>query len=357
LAANRARPLLRTAVDLADQIGIKNRLVSALYKSPATTFSKTRSVLDAFDERIRKIAAGTKPIVVGPWLSEVGFEVLYWVPLLRHVVEKYKIDPSRITVVSRGGCRNWYWGIARNYTDIFDILTPDEFKVLNEERWKENAGLQKHLSVGTFDRKLLSRLGFADDIALLHPELMYGLFNDYWSGSAGFERYSSNIRFTRLKRPEHAILESLPERYVAAKFYSRPSLPKDDQSVAFVAELVSRLAERTPVVLLHTGITADDHSEFPVPAHPNVRLLTGHLQANDNLAVQSAVISRAERVYCTYGGFAYLPLMYGVPAVGFYTVDKHFSKIHGRAAYYMASQMRAPLSIVETEAFRTLWSV
>ena len=28
------------------------------------------------------------PILVGPWLSEVGFELLYWIPLLRWIKEQ-----------------------------------------------------------------------------------------------------------------------------------------------------------------------------------------------------------------------------------------------------------------------------
>jgi hypothetical protein len=32
---------------------------------------------------IAAVARGRGPIIAGPWLSEVGFEVLYWVPFLR----------------------------------------------------------------------------------------------------------------------------------------------------------------------------------------------------------------------------------------------------------------------------------
>ena len=47
------------------------------------------------------IAART--IVAGPWLSEVGFETLYWVPFLRWVKAAFRLDPSRVVAVSRGG--------------------------------------------------------------------------------------------------------------------------------------------------------------------------------------------------------------------------------------------------------------
>src|ERR1041385_57491 len=46
-------------------------------------------------------AGGT--IVVGPWLSEVGFETLYWIPFLRWVRAAFRLDRSRVVAVSRGG--------------------------------------------------------------------------------------------------------------------------------------------------------------------------------------------------------------------------------------------------------------
>ena len=44
------------------------------------------------------------PIVVGPWLGEVGFELLYWIPFLRWALAEAGIAADRVTVVSRGGC-------------------------------------------------------------------------------------------------------------------------------------------------------------------------------------------------------------------------------------------------------------
>src|SRR5215468_11398604 len=57
---------------------------------------------------LRTAVNGTAPIIVGPWLSEVGYEVLYWVPFLRWFSDRYHVDPSRLTVVSRGGVAGWY---------------------------------------------------------------------------------------------------------------------------------------------------------------------------------------------------------------------------------------------------------
>ena len=57
---------------------------------------------------LRAAAAGSGPIMVGPWLSEVGYEALYWVPFVRWFTRQYDVDPERIVTVSRGGVAPWY---------------------------------------------------------------------------------------------------------------------------------------------------------------------------------------------------------------------------------------------------------
>src|SRR4029077_6002753 len=56
---------------------------------------------------LRAAAAGSGPIMLGPWLSEVGYEALYWVPFVRWFTRQYDVDPDRLVVVSRGGVAAW----------------------------------------------------------------------------------------------------------------------------------------------------------------------------------------------------------------------------------------------------------
>ncbi len=57
----------------------------------------------AADREIARVAGGSAPIVAGPWLGEVGYEVLYWLPFLRWFVDAYRVPPERLTILSRGG--------------------------------------------------------------------------------------------------------------------------------------------------------------------------------------------------------------------------------------------------------------
>lgn len=342
---NKDHNIVRTFGKILNQFGIKERTANFLFRrSHANTAKQAahiRHLRKELDDRER-------PIVVGPWLSEVGFELLYWIPFLRRSLAG--ISPSRITVVSRGGVSSWYQGIGAKYIDIFQSYSPDEFRALNEKRHRRNYGLQKHSAKTSFDGQVLSQVGIDPKATIIHPQLMYSLFEAYWSGSAGLNLIAGYTRFARFRAPPLDALV-LPEKFTAIKFYSRPSFQRTALTNKFVHDFALRLADRGPVVLLDPQIKADDHDAFEIPRHENIVTLNDHLNVANNLAVQSAVVARASRVYCTYGGFAYLPLLYGVPATGFFTSDKHFMKIHGRVAYSLASEMQTSLSVVDAASW------
>src|SRR4030095_11397385 len=81
-----------------------------------------------------RAARGSGPIVVGPWLSEVGYEVLYWIPFLRWFTDYYRIDPSRVIAVSRGGLSWCYECIAVRSVELLELYPPDDFAARNRAR-------------------------------------------------------------------------------------------------------------------------------------------------------------------------------------------------------------------------------
>src|SRR6186997_2638585 len=86
---------------------------------------------------LRSVANSPGPIIIGPWLSEVGYEALYWIPFLRWFIRHYDIDPERVIVLSRGGVATWYAGIASRYVEQFDLFSPEEFATRNQARQRE----------------------------------------------------------------------------------------------------------------------------------------------------------------------------------------------------------------------------
>jgi hypothetical protein len=76
----------------------------------------------------------------GPWLSEVGYEVLYWVPFVRWVQAQFRIPASRLVVVTRGGPPPGTRIITTNAVELFDLMSPDDYASRNAQRSAEDRG-------------------------------------------------------------------------------------------------------------------------------------------------------------------------------------------------------------------------
>ena len=68
------------------------------------------------------LTRGSHPVIVGPWLSEVGYETLYWIPFLRWVRDAFRLDPARHVAGSRGGVASWYHGIPDRYGELWERI-------------------------------------------------------------------------------------------------------------------------------------------------------------------------------------------------------------------------------------------
>jgi len=279
---------------------------------------------------LRRLIRSNRPVIAGPWLGEVGFELLYWVPFLRWVVESEGLEPKRVTVVSRGGVESWYQGLGARYRDVFDHLSPNEFRRCNEQRRRE-LGEQKQVRMTTFDHELVDRIRLElrePHLEVLHPSLMYRLMQPYWWQHVRTAWVSRHTRFAPLtgQAPDRFDLE-LPESYVAVKFYYNDCFTSTSQNRAFVTSMMSRLAEEGPIVSLSTALEIDDHGSYPYIHH---RDLSGHvvMTPRNNLAVQTAVVTGARAFVGTYGGFAYLAPFLGVPATAVWSERDRFDPRH-----------------------------
>jgi hypothetical protein len=265
------------------------------------------------------------PIVAGPFLSEVGFEVLYWIPMLAWAAERHGIDPARLTVVSRGGPEPWYADLAGSYVDAFDHLDEQELKAANDERVRRFR-TQKQLEPLHAEVTLATRAATAagvPDATLLHPSLMYELFMPFWRGRDGISLVEKRTRFRPLPdvtAPSvEAMLGDLPERFVAVKFYSTPLFPFDEERRAFVRTVMARLTAQTDVVVLAAPVDLDDHEDFSPgsAAADRVHHLPAAMTARDNLAVQTVVLRRASALVATFGGFTHLAPFLGTRTLAF----------------------------------------
>ena len=273
------------------------------------------------------LASTPGPILVGPWLGEVGFELLYWIPFLRWFAERYAVSPERIVAVSRGGAAAaWYASIAGRWHDALSFIPPNEFKRRNFDR-SGLLGEQKQVALTPLDDEIVGLVRKAEgrDLPLLHPSTMYQLFGPYWWGHQPLEWLRTYTRFVRLRPP--ALSLELPAGYTAVKFYFNDCFADTAENRAFVERTVGNLAAEGPVISLSTGVAVDDHD----PCEPDIAGMQGirHLLTPDNnLLVQSAIVAGARRFVGTYGGFAYLAPLCGVPALSYFSEPESFSKRH-----------------------------
>jgi len=136
----------------------------------------------------------------------------------------------------------------------------------------------------------------------------------------------------------------LPERFVAVRFYIRYTFPANPQLVQFAQESIRQIASHTPVVLLNSGVHADDHADIKSKPIPNVQSLTDlcNVTPQNNLAVQAAVLGRALGFVGTYGGLAQLALRLGKPSVSYYAEWGGTAMAHKHLADAIALQRGLP---------------
>ena len=318
-------------------------------------------VLEPFriERRIKQVlakqAAGAGPLIAGPWTSEVGYEALYWVPFLAWAADRYGVRPERIVALSRGGTGLWYGGIANRYIEIFDLVEPAEFAAQTAAR--RERGDQKQMDLSEFDRELIrlagDRLG-SRDAAVWHPGLMYRLFRAFWYGDRSLDFLLRHTDFRTLRHVDPATDPPLPDEYVAVKFYTGPALPDTDANRAALVELVQRLAAKTPVVMLDTGWSVDEHHDYAFAGLRNVTTLGPSLDPKTNLGLQTRVIAGARQFVGTCGGLAWLAPLLGVDTLAVYEDDRYLTAHLYAAKYAYRRTGGARFSTLNLKALRAV---
>ena len=246
----------------------------------------------AWEREIARVVSGSGPVIVGPWLSEVGYEVLYWVPFVRWVKSTYHLKAERLVVVTRGGASAWYRDITPNAIELFDLLPAADFAARNIARAAAGGGTLKQHQSSSMDEEILALVKQRDGLGsarVLHPSLLCRLFQQFWLGHRPASFLERRTKYSLIESPS-AALPALPHDYVAVKFYTAASLPPTPTNRRLLQSIVLKLAETRDMVMLDTGLTLDDHEDYTFAAAARVHSVRDVLRPEDNLAVQTAVI-------------------------------------------------------------------
>jgi hypothetical protein len=312
---------------------------------------ESRRDISAVQKELHRIAASKRRIVCGPWVSEVGFEILYWIPFLRSFQKRYPLTRDRMTVVSRGGVGPWYRGITEEYVELFEHWTPADLRNWSSLRIAE-VGSQKQRGLTAPDEQVLQRLGanIQDEYEVLHPSLMYRLFAPVWVRRAPLSvwRRFTAYRPMRLdcRNIHRTDLSALPSEYIAVKLYFSDCLPSTPDIRELLCTLVERLSRKTSVVILSTDFRSDDHLDVHIEGSRNVYNIADMMKPETNLAVQTDVIRNARALISTYGGFSYLAPLLFVPSLSLYSVD-NFNPTHLDVMRRTVQKLRGKLGSVD----------
>lgn len=303
---------------------------------------KTARILAAMAAELR----GDRPVVIGPWTGEVGYETLYWIPFVRWALERFHVAPARVIVVSRGGVSSWYGRIPMaRYVDAFDLMSPDEVRSLAADSKPKQYAFDD--PGGDELMKRVEEACGLDGAARLLPHWMYRLYSPYFKNNAGLDLLEQHAVWTRFAPPApDRVAAVLPPRYLALRFYFSQSLPDVEANRRFAGAMIERLAADVPVVLLNQPFTMDEHRDY-LPGGGATTSVAGLMSPSDNLAIQTAVIGGAAAFVGTYGGLSLIPPLCGVPSFAFYSAP-FMKPTHEQAIRRMIARTSgAPLRVAE----------
>jgi len=320
----------------------------------------SRKLLDArWALKARSLARSKRPILAGPWRSEVGFELLYWIPFLAHFANTYGIDKNRLIAIGRGGSAAWYE--AAGHADLFEFLPPEVVRSLSIQA-AQQTGSVKQFDPEGWERHVCALAAKSLGIAsydVLSPTWMYRLLAPFWDGHESLnwtDRYLLHRqRFPQPKLPID-LEKKLPESYIAMRWYSRPTWPMSESNTLWTRKLVEAISQHTPVILINSGFQADDHGDINLGSIPNtIRLSELHpMQPIDNLTIQSGVIARAQGYVGTYGGMAQGAMRWGVPTLALYQEFGQTSPMHLHLTQSLSLKSGVPFVATYPQAIERL---
>lgn len=321
----------------------------------------------AVQQLVAELSADDRPILLGPWRSEVGFEALYWLPFLLKLARVVPAFDKRAAIVTRGGLAPLYKAVASQGYDLYALRELKDVRrenLYDHQHTTDSHGHKtvKQLAITPWDEAVLADAADALKLPLpyhvVHPAWMYWALAPYWDERAGLKYLTSLTDYTALPKPP--IEAALPAAYVAVKFYGRATFPYPHPEIAeFVKQTVATVAAQVPVVVINTGSQFDDHLDIPITG-PNISMLPPETPVHENLLWQAAVIANARAFVGTYGGVAQLALRMGVASASFYAEWGGTSHQHLALSSWLSKQTKVPFvcgSLADTVFWKQLVSV
>lgn len=318
-----------TAVSITQHLSTKNR---------SARTSMTPFLADAEAQRL---TSSEKPILVGPWMGNANWELLYWRPYVSWLLEQLDRSGRRVIAVSRAGADVWYRALSSEYVDLLDLYSLEEFERVNAERLRVT-GMRKQRYMSDVERDILNLVARGldldlDDCDVVHPATMFRMLDEVWRGRLPPDFALQYCRFPSLEATPPVGLD-LPARYIAVRFSVEPTYGDRAAAHDYVNELVQALAAGIPVVSLDTGYSVEG-AEFELKPCNGVISMHDRVPARRSLELQTQVVAGATAFVGTLGGSVPLAMSCGIPTTGLYLEQPGLAAVHRAIAQLMSEAM------------------
>ncbi len=142
------------------------------------------------------------------------------------------------------------------------------------------------------------------------------------------------LRWSRLDAPDAVSRAAL-------KLYDNVAFADTDANRRWIDAFAGELARALPVVAAVTEQPVDGHSDL-VPSNVAVQ----RVDVRASLAHHSEILGTARVAITTYGGMAYVPMLYGVPTLAL-RADDGDNPVHLAVAELAARALATPFRVLD----------
>ena len=286
---------------------------AALMKQAAVKVDRSL-IASMAEDQVAEAWHSDQPLILGPFLSSVTVELLYWRPFVAWMRARFGPRSAPVVAVSRGRVDTWYKGFVSQYFDVCDLL-PFETYMARRLEMVRNGGITKQKVVSELDKELLdevtARLGAAET-AVVHPSVLLRVCSRIRLGAVPSAWLAAHACYERFDTPPLAHgITSAQEPYVAISLWFNNCFPDSPRHRQIVDDVLREVSRRVSVVVVDpNGVPGLSDT---IAGNDRIRVVaTG--QTDHTLRDQAAVIAGARAFVGTFGGMSLMAPFYDVPA-------------------------------------------
>ena len=335
-----------------DPLFIKMRILTLLFRSEikkgyVEIKNNSYNFIDTSDNKYVNISSSPDLIICGPWLSEIGFELLYWIPFLNKKLQGY--ENIKKVIISRGGVTDWYKHLSKvEYIELNSTKYDENLKSYKNLKLKERS--QKQTYITSFEKKIIEN-SIKDmninnkKIHIIHPSEFFNLFRPYFLDQSKINEF---INFLYPKSYEsidkfknYLNSDLIKEGFISMKIYSSSNflntLPYTNiQTFNFINQIIEDLLDKYNLILLNFD-SNDDHEQIKIDLSKFknkkykiyfINNIFKNINYENNIDIQNFIISNSKFFIGTYGGFSYLPPLYQKKSYALITNETKVIKRH-----------------------------